>query len=336
MRTAMNGYPTRRRALRIIAAAAGVGALGAGVRAVAPRPKLIRWEGEVLGAPAEIAVWSVDDPSGRRLLRKAQAEVARHQRIFSLFDPESEIARLNRDGALDDASIELRRALAFCRELSTRSAGAFDVTVQTIWRVYEAHFWSHADDGSDVAARALETARALVDYRRVETDGSRVRLARPGMAITLNGVAQGFVTDAVADLLRGEGCESAFVDLGEMRALGGSPDGRAWRVGLKNPRRPTAFDRTVDMADGALAVSGGYGTVFEPTGRFHHIFDPATGASASRLVDVAVLGPRATQADGLSTAIYVAGEERGRELLRDYPGYRALITRADGSRAEIA
>jgi thiamine biosynthesis lipoprotein len=94
--------------------------------------------------------------------------------------------------------------------------------------------------------------------------------------------------------------------------------------------------RTVELEDMALAVSGGYGTTFEPTGRFHHIFDPHTGASANRLVDVAVIGPRATAANGLSTAICVAGEERAAALLAACPGTRAILTRPDGTSVTIA
>jgi thiamine biosynthesis lipoprotein len=87
----------------------------------------------------------------------------------------------------------------------------------------------------------------------------------------------------------------------------------------------------VELTDMALAVSGGYGTRFEPSGRFHHIFDPHTGASADGLIDVAVIGPRATAANALSTAICVAGEARARELLAAYPRMQAILTRQDGS-----
>jgi thiamine biosynthesis lipoprotein len=81
----------------------------------------------------------------------------------------------------------------------------------------------------------------------------------------------------------------------------------------------------------ALAVSGGYGTTFDASGRFHHIFDPRTGASANSLVDVAVIGPRATAADGLATAICVAGEAFAPTLLAAYPHTRAIVTRLDGT-----
>jgi thiamine biosynthesis lipoprotein len=132
-------------------------------------------------------------------------------------------------------------------------------------------------------------------------------------------------------MLRNEGYTGAVVDLGEYRIIGRHPDGRPWRIGIREGGNVGSIDRTVDLEDVALAVSGGYGTTFEASGRCHHIFDPRTGASANRLVDVAVIGPRATAADGLATAIYVAGEALAPTLLAAYPETRAIVTRLDGT-----
>jgi thiamine biosynthesis lipoprotein len=248
------------------------------------------------------------------------------------------------------------------RRFSVLSAGAFDVTVQPLWRLYEAHFWSGRSTteevrADDILASARDVARALVDYRAIEIGGGRIAFARAGMAVTLNSLAQGFITDAAADLLRNEGFETAFVDLGEIRAIGRHPEGRAWRVGIRDGRpaggvvdrgaagtglgagsatpAPEQPAPMVDLADTAMAVSGGYGTTFEPSGRYHHIFDPTTGDSARALIDAAVIGPRATVANGLSTALCVAGETRGAVLLAGCPGYRAILRRPDGTRVEV-
>src|SRR5204862_2944758 len=142
------------------------------------------------------------------------------------------------------------------------------------------------DTRPDIAMRARDVARALVDFRAIDSGSSTIAFARPGMAITLNSIAQGYITDAVADLLRNEGFESAVVDLGEFRTLGHHPDGRPWRLGIRNGNAAGDAGRTIELADMALAVSGGYGTTFEPSGHFHHIFDPHTGASANAVVEV--------------------------------------------------
>ncbi len=325
---------TRRRAIRIVAAAAGLPLMIAAVRATAPTGQLFNWQGEVLGAFSELTLWHADVALARRTILKVRDEIARYERIFSLYDPDSEISRLNDAGLLQRPSPELRFLVEESLRFGTLSDSAFDISVQPLWRLYEAHFWSRSAVQADILARALEVAQRQVDFRRIEVGPARIAFARGGMAITLNSLAQGFITDAVADLLRNEGFERAVVDLGEYHTLGRHPDGHPWRIGIRSAFADS-IARTIELEDMALAVSGGYGTTFEPTGRFHHIFDPRTGASANALADVAVIGPRATAANGLSTAICVAGEDRAPALLAAYPGTWAILTRADGTSVTV-
>jgi thiamine biosynthesis lipoprotein len=324
---------TRRRAIRIAAAAAGLPLMIAAVRATAPQGRLFDWQGEVLGALAELSLWHTDEAAARRTIRKVETEIARYERIFSLARADSEISRLNAAGALATPSPELRALMEESRRFSVLSAGAFDISVQPLWRLYEEHFWSRTAVQDDVLARAREVARDLVDFRAIDIGSARIAFAREGMAVTLNSLAQGYITDAAADLLHNEGYTTAFVDLGEIRALGRHPDGRDWRVGIRNAQAAAGLAQTVGLADTAMAVSGGYGTTFEPSGQFHHIFDPHTGESAHGLLDATVIGPRSTAANGLSTALCVTGEERAAALIAACPGYRAILTRPDGTAA---
>jgi thiamine biosynthesis lipoprotein len=326
---------TRRRVIRIAAAAAGLPLMIAAVRATAPPAQMFHWHGELLDEEAELTLWHTDAALCRRIFAKVSAEVARYERIFSLYRPDSDIARLNAAGALDRPAPELRALIEESQRFGVLSAGAFDISVQPLWRLYEAHFWSHTHVVPDIVARAQDVARELVDFRRIETGARRIAFARPGMGITLNSIAQGFVTDAVADMLRNEGFEQAMAELGEYRALGRHPDGHPWRIGIRDPLAASAVSRVVELDDTALAVSGGYGTTFEPTGRFNHIFDPQTGASPNKLADAAVIGPRATVTAALGVAICVVGEERARALLEACPGTRAIVTRSDGTVATI-
>ena len=322
---------TRRRVLRIVAAFAGLPLLIEGVRTTAPKGQFFTWHGDVLDAVSELTLWHTDAAFAQATILKVRLEIERFERIFSLYRNDSEISRLNASGRLIKPSPELHTLVEISQRLSGLSSGSFDISVQPLWRLYEAHFWSHTHIQPDIVARARDVAHALVDFRQIESGTAAIGFARPGMAITLNSVAQGYITDAIADMLRNEGFESAVVDLGEYRTIGHRPDGRPWRIGICNGRAPSSIERMVELEDMALAVSGGYGTTFEPSGRFHHIFDPHTGASANRLVDVAVIGPTATAANGLSTAICVAGEARAPALLAAYPGTRAILTRLDGT-----
>jgi FAD:protein FMN transferase len=316
---------TRRRAFRIVAAAAGLPLLIAGVRAAQPKPRFFTWQGEVLGAASELTLWHADEARARRAILKVRHEIARCEGIFSLYR-DSEVTRLNRDGVVRP-SPALVDVIDVSQRLGTISGGAFDITVQPLWRTYEEHFWSRSHVAPDIRARTFDVAHALVDFRRVQAGTKRIEVP-PGMAITLNGIAQGFITDRIADLLRNEGFDQAMVDLGEWRALGEHPEGRPWRGVTRSGE--------IELSDNALAVSSGAGTTFEPNGQFHHIFDPATGASAATLTEAAVIAPRAMIADALATAICVVGEKRAAALLAGYPRTRAIVTRRDGTTTEVS
>ncbi|MBY0431713.1 MAG: FAD:protein FMN transferase, partial [Rhodospirillales bacterium] len=265
----------RRRFLAITAACAAFP--GWAARAEIPPLKLYRWQGVALGAEASIALYHHDQAEARALFADSMAEIERLERVFSLYRPDSALSALNRDGRLDAPPLDLVRLLWEARHYSEISAGAFDVTVQPLWRLYQSHFATEGADPAGPPAAGIVTARALVDWRGISLEGGRITLARPGMAVTLNGIAQGYITDRVADLLRSRGMERVLLDLGEARALGPHADGRPWSIGIANPRAPKEVLRTLAVTTQAVSGSGGYGMAFDRAGRFTHLFDPATG-----------------------------------------------------------
>lgn len=327
---------SRRGFLKIAAAAAVVPALAGTVRALAPSGKLYSWQLDVMGAMSELALWHDDPAVAARTMDQIRVEVARLDGIFSLYRQDSEISRLNRDGFLDNPSWELRDQLDAGRRFSELSGGAFDISVQPLWQLYAAHFWTGADRSADIDAAARRVAERLVDYRRIEVGPRRIAFARPGMGVTLNSIGQGFIADRIAGMLVEWGFSHVYADFGETRLIGGHPDGRPWRIGLADPRQPARYGRMLDLQDIGLAVSGGYGTMFDKTGRYHHIFDPRTGLSAAKMAAIAVTAPSAMAANGLATSIYVAGREQAPRLLAAYPGAKAVITTNDGIWEDVA
>lgn len=315
----------RRRLIAIAAAAAGAALMpGGGLGGAPPR---ILWRGSALGAQASLTLSGVHPPRARRLIEDSLAEVARLEAIFSLQRAGSALSRLNRDGHLRAPPPELLVVLAEARRISGLTDGAFDVTIQPLWRLYAGHF-ARADarrDGPDAAR--IERARELVDWRAVEIERSMVRLPRPGMAVTLNGIAQGFITDRVAALLLDAGMDRALVDLGELRAWGEPEPGQPWRIALAlSDGRP----EPLDLRTAAVATSAPAATLFEPTGRFHHLLDPRTGRPARGPRRVAIIAERAMLADGLSTALAVAPAGDMRHLLARGGAKRALVDGRDG------
>lgn len=294
---------SRRRFIAIAASACGAGALG--TQALAPAGRAFEWEGVALGAAASLTIEHPDEAAAKAAIDASLAEVARLERIFSLFQPDSALARLNREGRLDDAPGDLRRLLAEALSIARLTDGAFDPTIQPLWALYARHFSVAGASADGPGADEIRTALRLVDWRKVAIDSARIRFSQPGMALTLNGVAQGYITDRVGDLLRARGFEHVLVNLGEELALGPKRQGDPWRLGLADPRAPDRIIHELPVVSGAVATSGGYGCHFDSAGRFTHILDPRTGACARRWASVTVVTPRATLADALSTAFSV-------------------------------
>ena len=170
----------------------------------------------------------------------------------------------------------------------------------------------------------IARGRALVDYRAIEIAPAEVRFARPGMAITLNGIAQGYITDRVAALLQDAGMGNVLLDIGEVWALGRHPDGRPWRVGLRHAAEPETVARTLALADRAVATSAGVASPFDASGRHHHLFDPATGRPAPTAGQVSVIAPRASMADALSTALAVSPPAKAATYAARFPEIEVL------------
>ncbi len=333
---------SRRRAIGVFAATAGLPLMMSvpGVaRAAGRNGSLFEWNGTALGASSRMILSHPDREAARRLVVMCRDEIERLERIFSLYRSSSELSRLNRGGRLDAPSHDMVRLLSACRRFGDLSGGAFDVTVQPLWRLYADHFAAHPGDENGPDARALERVRALVDYRGVEVTARRISFARKGMAVTLNGIAQGYITDRVAELLRAEGMDNVLIQLGETHALGGHPQGRAWRLGLTAAagthgegagHDEATGENVVELRNRALATSAPHGFTFDREGRFHHLIDPDSGNSPQAVAGVSVTAPRAADADALSTALSVMEARRGAQMMERVGDATAWVVLADG------
>ncbi|MGX8012382.1 FAD:protein FMN transferase [Mesorhizobium sp. ORM8.1] len=327
------GPMSRRRFIRISGAVAGLGlaALGSGLaKPGRASPLFHEWRGVALGADASLRIFHPDAAEAERMIADALAEVHRLERVFSLYDNSSALSRLNRDGELTDPPQELVELLAASEHYARATGGAFDPTVQPLWALYAKHFGTADADPNGPSPADIGGAAAKCGYQRMSVDPGKVAFEQSGMALTLNGIAQGYITDRVAELLRARGVTHTLVDMGETRALDAHPAGRPWSVGIKDPRAEDRFIATLGLDNQAVSTSGGYGTEFDASGRFNHIFDPATGMCANRYLSVSVVAPTATCADALSTAFSVMPIDRASAALAEAGATQAYFVLPDG------
>ncbi len=154
----------------------------------------------------------------------------------------------------------------------------------------------------------------------MQVDADRVEFVKPGMQITLNGLAQGYAADLALAALRARGIEHALVDMGEFAAAGVRLDRKPWAVGVEDPRNRDSLAAALQLAGRCVATSGDYASWFTPDFVHHHIFDPATGESPQELSSVTVVAPSAVLADGLSTAFMVMGARKAHAMAAKLSG----------------
>lgn len=261
-------------------------------------PDLV-YQGSAFGTEVSITIAGLDRAKSERLLSGAVAEMERLEAIFTLFDAQSPLRRLNSDGRLEQPPPELVEALRISAEVNQMTGGAFDPSVQPLWDLYENHFALRPGDQAGPPPEAIAEARARIGWEGVEVGTDRIEFAREGMAITLNGIAPGYAADRIADWLADRGVRHALIDAGEFRAIGSRPDSTPWLVGIR--AGDDIADR-IELIDRGLATSSGSGTTFDLAGQMHHLFNPQADQFSDAGRTISVEAPTAAVADALATA----------------------------------
>ena len=189
--------------------------------------------------------------------------------------------------------------LRISKKISIETDGAFDVTVQPLWALYDEELSMMY---KDVFATEVGKVLTLIGSEKINLTSDKVGFEMKGMGVSFNGIAQGYITDKVSDHLKDRGFLHALVDVGEYSATGPQQDGAPWRIGLLDPFDQISVADVVELSSGGLATSGGYGLVFDPNGENHHLFKPNNGKSSKLYASVTVVAPNATLADAFSTA----------------------------------
>ena len=186
------------------------------------------------------------------------------------------------------------------------------------------------------AESEISTALATVGYQHVHLDPAArtIRFDTAGIEIDLGGIAKGYAVDRAVEILRAYGVTQALVSSGTstLYALGAPPGDRAWRITIRDPYDAGKAGDVVFLKNFALSVSGNYEKFFELGGKtYSHILNPRTGRPAENMLSTAVLAPAATQADALSTALFVLGVKGSRRYLAGHDNLTAIFYEPAGS-----
>ncbi len=262
---------------------------------------------------------------------KVFSEIERLEKLFSRSVGTSDVNAINNSAGLEPVPVseEVFNLTLKAVDFARLSGGAFDPTIAPL-----IDLWGFFSRNYRVPAESeLEDCLQVVNYRRIELDEtqSTVYLPDDKMTLELGGIAKGFIVDRALQVLMDAGVKHAFINAGgDIGLLGDKPDGNPWRIGVRHPRKENSIVAIITASGGAVVTSGDYQRFFEDKGvMYHHILDPETGMPASELASVTIVAGTVTEADALSTAVFVLGPVKGLALIEELPGVEGILITSD-------
>jgi thiamine biosynthesis lipoprotein len=296
-----------------------------------PKRKHIR-RGRALGTNVTFTIFHADKKTADLAIDEALAKIEHVEQLMSLYRPDSQLSILNRKGVLRNPHPDLLAVLRKAKEISKLTQGAFDVTVQPLWKLYVdcSRAGAFTSGGRLPTENEIQTVRQRVGWQHIHLQRDLICMNKAGVQVTLNGMAQGLAADMAQQALKTRGIEHALIDAGEFNAIGQPLQKDAWHIAIKHNRKPAERLCKTELRDRCLSTSGDYGTRFSENYRHHHLFDPRTGLSPTEISSVSVIAPNALDADALSTAIFILGVDKGRDLVESMDHVDALFVTRSG------
>ncbi|HVP32706.1 MAG TPA: FAD:protein FMN transferase [Steroidobacteraceae bacterium] len=311
------------------------GLLGLVPLALAVAPVRAAWVDRteaIMGTRVYVQLWADDPEKGNAAITAVMDEMRRLDNLMSHYKPDSQLSQINQGAAAGPVQVdpELFDLIKLSTHFSEITEGAFDITYASVGYLY--NYPLHVRPTEE----QIRTALPAVNWRNLEFDATHhtIRFGRPGMRIDLGGIAKGYAVDRGVAILKARGIQHALVTAGGDSRLLGDHLGRPWLVSIAHPDDPHNPEKVVTripLSDAAVSTSGDYERYFDEDGvRYHHIIDPHTGHPANKVRSATVIGPTATQTDGLSKTAFVLGPEKALEIINRLPDFDAVFVTPTG------
>jgi thiamine biosynthesis lipoprotein len=283
----------------------------------------------IMGTRIYVELWDTDAAHAEGAIDAVMAEMRRIDNLMSHYKPDSQLSQINARAAQEPVQVdkELFDLIKLSTHYSQITEGAFDITYASVGHFYD--FPHHVKP----TEQQIKSALPAVNWRNMLLDPVHhtVRFEHAGMRIDLGGIGKGYAVDRGIDILKARGIEHAVVTAGGDSRLLGDRLGRPWVVAIRHPDDAHKVVTRIPLSDTAVSTSGDYERFFDENGvRYHHIIDPHTGHSASKVRSATILAPTATQTDGMSKTAFVLGPEKTLEIINKMPEYDAVFVCPDG------
>lgn len=277
-----------------------------------------------------VTVYSDDKDLAARAVKAAYTRMDDIANVASIFDPNAEAYKLNQNGYYDHPSPDLVALIRLSLEYNKITGGAFDITVQPLlelWGNLDLKLW---EKPLDVQNAMVKEKMPLIGSDKIDVTHDRISFKVPGMKITLGGITKGYAADEALKLIESMGIKHALVAAGgNIGALGTKTNGEPWKISLVNPDNTDDSLAIFQFSNLSISTSGNYERYFSPDKKINHIMDPRTGFSVSSVISVSIVCESGTQADALSTSVFVLGVKDGMKLAESLNNVECYIVDYD-------
>lgn len=255
-------------------------------------------------------------------------EIEKLASVLSRHDQSSPVAELNRTGKLTHAQDDLALVIDRSFFYHKLTGGAFDITVKPLMDLYQQRF----SEGQKPTEQEIEKVLTSIGSVGLQVDNGSVSFQKPGMGITLDGIAKGYIVDRASEVLRDHGVINHLVNAGgDIRTSGSAAGEKKWTIAIQDPAKQRKFPDILKMSDGAVATSGNYEAYYDQEKLFHHIVAPSTGHSPQWFSSVSVTAPTVMDADALATALFVLDSDKALNLIEALPDSDCFLINPDAT-----
>jgi thiamine biosynthesis lipoprotein len=286
---------------------------------------LFKYHQVAMGTMIEIILMGDDEEPANQAALQAFQEMKRIEILMSPWLDSSDVTQINRSAGKKRVKIspETFEVIQKAQEISELSEGGFDITIGPLTELWRKAREKKIPPSIEEVKEKLD----LVNFKNIEVDQEReVFLKKKGMAIDLGGIAKGYAVDRAFNLLKSLGYINLIVNAGGDLRVGGLKNNQPWSIGIQNPRESQKILARISVSDMAVTTSGDYEKYFFYRGkRYHHIFNPKDSFPIESCQSVTIVTKDCITADGLATAVFVLGAEKGYSLCQKLEGVDCLI-----------
>ncbi len=279
----------------------------------------------LLGTVVEIQVRDADEQKAENAIIKAFAEVKRIDDLFTTYNEESPVWKLNNTiDSIISVDPEIYNLIVLCDSITKLSGGCFDVSLDNLTKA-----WGFYTDDPQLPDKwIVESALKLSGWNNIELITNKKISKHRNVGLNFGAIAKGYAVDKAIEILIKFGVKKALVNAGgEISVIGND-----WVVGIQHPRETNSIIKKLKLENITVATSGDYEQYFEVDGvRYHHILDPKTGYPSTGLQSVTIINKSNTIADALATGVFVMGKEEGMKLLESLDNAEAMIIDSNGN-----